>query len=120
MKNRKFSLKNIPGWAIMLAIFGILYATGLQTEAIGQVQRLLLATGLRNASVPDAAAPTAAAAEALPSPTGSSEKVGAGFRMVGLDGTAVPFESLYVIRHGGHLCHASTAPPCLLRACRGR
>lgn len=93
MKNRKFSFKNIPGWAIMLAIFGILYATGLQTEAIGQVQRLLLATGLRNADMPAAAAPTAEA-EASPYTSGSSDKVGADFRMVGLDGNAVPFESL--------------------------
>lgn len=95
MNKRKFSLRNIPGWAVMLAIFGILYATGLHTEAIGQVQRLLLATGIKKADVPepvtatsttpDAAAPTASVAEGM---------AGAGFQLTGLDGKTVAFESL--------------------------
>jgi len=84
MKNRNI-FKDIPGWAIMLALFGFLYFTGLHTEAIGQVQRILLATGIRNADVPEQSG--AAAAETLP-------VVGAGFKMITLDGKTVSFESL--------------------------
>jgi|GEM_PF-1393771 hypothetical protein len=36
----------------MLGFFGILYATDLHTEVVGQMQRLLLATGIKNANVP--------------------------------------------------------------------
>ncbi|MBK0402631.1 TlpA family protein disulfide reductase [Adhaeribacter sp. BT258] len=46
MNKNKFSVKNLPGWVYMLVIFGFLYLTGLHTEAIGQVQRALLATGI--------------------------------------------------------------------------
>ncbi|WP_242916452.1 TlpA disulfide reductase family protein [Pontibacter liquoris] len=93
MNKHKFSIKNIPGWAVMLAVFGLLYFTGLHTEAIGQVQRLLLATGIRNADVPQ---PTEAAraVETTPPATASPAMVGTGFRMAGLDGKTVSFESL--------------------------
>ncbi|MHC2992366.1 alkyl hydroperoxide reductase [Pontibacter sp. HJ8] len=94
MTKNKFSIKNIPGWAVTLAIFGILYLTGLHTEAIGQVQRLLLATGIKNASVPDPVTTSAAINAVETSGAGSSAMVGAGFRMIGLDGKTVPFESL--------------------------
>src|SRR5688572_1961183 len=46
MNKHKFSIRNIPGWVYTLVIFGFLYLTGLHTEAIGQVQRILLATGI--------------------------------------------------------------------------
>ncbi|MEJ8803381.1 TlpA disulfide reductase family protein [Pontibacter sp. H249] len=94
MNKNKFSIKNIPGWAVMLGISGVLYLTGLHTEAIGQVQRLLLATGIKNADVPetlqnpDAKAVVDAAAAANP------EMAGAGFKMVDLNGKQVSFESL--------------------------
>lgn len=80
-------IKDIPGWAIMLAVFGFLYFTGLHTEAIGQVQRFLLATGIRNADVPEPSGAAKVAAETLP-------VVGAGFKMVSLDGKTISFESL--------------------------
>lgn len=90
MSKDKFSFKKIPGWAVMLAVFGLLYATGLHTEAIGQVQRLLLATGIRKADVP---APTT-----VPATTAAYEAntpmAGAGFQMVDLQGNTVAFESL--------------------------
>lgn len=89
MSNTRFSFKNIPGWAVILIIFGILYATGLHTEAIGQVQRLLLATGIRNAEVPEAEAVTDLAAT-----TRADKSVGEGFQMVDLEGNTVSFESL--------------------------
>ncbi|WP_299759437.1 TlpA disulfide reductase family protein [uncultured Pontibacter sp.] len=95
MKKQKFSLKNIPGWAVMLAVFGILYLTGLHTEAIGQVQRLLLATGIRNADVPEIPTqqPNNAAVVHNAATTGTA-MAGAGFKMVDLDGKQVSFESL--------------------------
>ncbi|GAB3538079.1 hypothetical protein GCM10027443_32280 [Pontibacter brevis] len=92
MNRRNFSLKDIPGWAMMLAVFGVLYATGLHTEAIGQVQRLLLATGIRKADIPDPEGESSEAAERTAA--GITGMAGTGFRMTGLDGKTVPFESL--------------------------
>lgn len=93
MNKNKFSIRNIPGWAVMLAIFGILYATGLHTEAIGQVQRLLLATGIKKADVPEPVAAVPDAAE-VTEVAASEGMVGAGFKLKGLDGKTVAFESL--------------------------
>lgn len=86
MTKKRFSYKDIPGWVVMLAIFGVLYATGLHTEAIGQVQRVLLATGIKNADVPDSeeSEPIAENMNAL----------GAGFELADLQGNPVRFESL--------------------------
>ncbi len=86
MTKKRFSYKDIPGWVVMLAIFGVLYATGLHTEAIGQVQRVLLATGIKNADVPDSdeSEPIAENMNAL----------GAGFELADLQGNTVRFESL--------------------------
>lgn len=76
----------------MLVLFGFLYLTGLHTEAIGQLQRLLLATGIKKADVPEPVlSPTDAAG---PGPGEAATVVGEGFKMVGLDGSTVPFESL--------------------------
>ncbi|MFD2513282.1 TlpA disulfide reductase family protein [Pontibacter locisalis] len=94
MNKNKFSIKNIPGWAVMLAIFGVLYLTGLHTEAIGQVQRLLLATGIKNADVPETLQNPDANAVADAAAVANSEMAGAGFQMVDLDGKQVGFESL--------------------------
>lgn len=75
----------------MLAIFGFLYLTGLHTEAIGQVQRLLLTTGLMKADIPA----TGEIATVMSEPTyGSTEMEGKSFRMTALDGKTVDFESL--------------------------
>lgn len=90
MSKDKFSFKKIPGWAVMLAVFGLLYATGLHTEAIGQVQRLLLATGIRNAAVPE----TTAVPAATVAYESNTPMAGTGFQMVDLEGNAVAFESL--------------------------
>ncbi|NDK55636.1 TlpA family protein disulfide reductase [Pontibacter fetidus] len=94
MNKNKFSIKNIPGWTVMLAVFGILYLTGLHTEAIGQVQRLLLATGVKNADVPETLQNPDANAVADASAAAGSEMAGAGFKMVDLKGNTVSFESL--------------------------
>lgn len=95
MNKNRFSFKDIPGWAVMLAIFGVLYVTGLHTEVIGQVQRLMLASGIKKADVPEPSeiAPTAIEASEAAA-TGPADRVGAGFRMTGLDGKTVDFGSL--------------------------
>ncbi|WP_276496223.1 TlpA family protein disulfide reductase [Pontibacter litorisediminis] len=94
MNNRKFSFKQIPGWALMLAVFGVLYLTGLHTEVIGQVQRLLLATGIRNADVPDTLQNPDATAVVDAAVVANSEMAGAGFKIADLQGNQVSFESL--------------------------
>ncbi|WP_299986646.1 TlpA disulfide reductase family protein [uncultured Pontibacter sp.] len=94
MNKNKFSIKNIPGWAITLGIFGILYLTGLHTEAIGQVQRILLATGIKNADVPAIDEVAKTSTETTVDASAGAPMAGAGFKMVGLDGKTVAFESL--------------------------
>ncbi len=78
----------------MLATFGILYVTGLHTEAIGQVQRLLLATGIRSAEVPQTLQNPDPAATAGAAAAAGSEMAGASFKMVNLQGKQVAFGSL--------------------------
>ncbi|GAB3812506.1 TlpA family protein disulfide reductase [Pontibacter rugosus] len=91
MNKFKLALKKIPGWAITLLLVGILYTTGLHTEAIGQVQRLLLATGLKKADVPE----TSSATIAEENPTaGAAEMVGSGFKITSMDGETIDFGSL--------------------------
>lgn len=85
MTKMRFSYKDIPGWVVMLTIFGILYATGLHTEAIGQVQRILLATGIKNADVPDSDELNLNVSKSV---------TGYGFELADLNGKVVPFESL--------------------------
>ncbi|WP_266206197.1 TlpA family protein disulfide reductase [Pontibacter kalidii] len=94
MDKKKFSIKEIPGWAVMLAVFGVLYSTGLHTEAIGQVQRILLATGLKNADVPETWQNPDATAVVDAAATANSDMAGAGFKIVDLQGKQVNFESL--------------------------
>ena len=91
MNKKNFSIKDIPGWAVMLAVFGVLYLTGLHTEAIGQVQRLLLATGVKNADMPETTPETNTENTEV---AGTGTMVGAGFKMRTLDGKTVSFESL--------------------------
>jgi thiol-disulfide isomerase/thioredoxin len=94
MDKKKFSIKDIPGWAVMLAVFGVLYLTGLHTEAIGQVQRILLATGIKNADVPETLQNPDATAVVEAAAVANSEMAGAGFKMIDLQGKQVDFESL--------------------------
>lgn len=94
---RKFSFKNIPGWAVILAAYGLLYVTGLHTEAIGQAQRLLLYSGLMKADVPETAVEADAvflSGSTAPTPELETGMVGEGFKITTLDGSTVSFESL--------------------------
>jgi thiol-disulfide isomerase/thioredoxin len=90
MTKKRFSYKDIPGWVVMLAIFGVLYATGLHTEAIGQVQRVLLATGIKNADVPDSEELELEEAVIVE----DVNALGSGFELTDLQGNTVGFESL--------------------------
>ncbi|MBU1820111.1 MAG: TlpA family protein disulfide reductase, partial [Bacteroidetes bacterium] len=89
MSSLKHNFKKVPGWVYMLIVFGFLYFTGLHTEVIGQIQRLLLATGLRNADVPKSGTVT------YPTQKSTSQPLaGQGFMLAGLDGQPFPFENL--------------------------
>lgn len=52
MNKLKEYWNKVPGWLVMLVIFGGLYVTGLHTQVMGQMQRLVLATGLMKPEVP--------------------------------------------------------------------
>lgn len=94
MNKNRFFIKDIPAWAVVVAIFGVLYFTGLHTEAIGQLQRVLLATGLKNADVPAFSSEISKTGKSGVALTGNSAMAGAGFQMVDLEGRGVSFESL--------------------------
>jgi thiol-disulfide isomerase/thioredoxin len=89
MSSPKINFKQVPGWVYILVVFGFLYITGLHTEVIGQIQRLMLATGIKNADVPKRDTPTYPIQESPSQP-----QAGEGFMLAGLDGKPVPFESL--------------------------
>ncbi|MFD2999069.1 TlpA disulfide reductase family protein [Pontibacter toksunensis] len=95
MKKEQISLKKVPGWVLLLAAFAVLYVTGLHTEAIGQLQRLMLKTGLLNADVPEQAAGALlkSGSPAIPSAS-EAGVVGSGFQLTTLDGATVDFKSL--------------------------
>ncbi|RNI28129.1 TlpA family protein disulfide reductase [Rufibacter immobilis] len=110
MNKSTFSFRSIPGWAYTVALVGVLYLTGLHTEVIGQVQRLLLATGLKEAEV--SAPVTAVSSDSESAASTSFKRAGTGFEMVRLDGTPVNFESL----HGKVIflnVWATWCPPCV-------
>lgn len=75
-----------------LGLIGILYATGLHTEVAGQLQRLVLATGIKNADIPTPRTTRGPALESFPS--SGETKAGKGFTLIGLDGQSLPFENL--------------------------
>ena len=89
MSNPFFPFRKFPGWAVLFMVSGMLYITGLHTEAIAQVQRLMLTTGIRQTEVPNPSVSTGAeledTVEAFP---------GEGFKMVDLEGETIQFEDL--------------------------
>lgn len=93
MKTNKIFFHKIPAWAITVALFGILYLTGLHTMAIGQVQRLLLASGVFKADIPGSGSP-GAVNPVSPAATSGNVIAGSGLRMVNLAGQPVSLESL--------------------------
>jgi thiol-disulfide isomerase/thioredoxin len=93
MKTNKNFFHKIPGWAITVALFGVLYFTGLHTMAIGQVQRLLLASGVFKADIPGPGSP-GSTDPLTPAATFGNVMAGSGLRMVNLAGQPVSLESL--------------------------
>lgn len=45
--------KEVIEWTLIITVFGTLYLTGWHTEVIGQIQRMVVATGLMQAEVID-------------------------------------------------------------------
>lgn len=53
-QEKSFSWKReIRFWAIVLVVFGLLYATGLHTTVIGKVQQVFLSSGVIQPAIPD-------------------------------------------------------------------
>ncbi|MDX5345974.1 MAG: TlpA family protein disulfide reductase [Hymenobacteraceae bacterium] len=82
MNKHTFSLSKVPGWVYTVLVFGFLYLTGLHTEAIAQVQRLMLFTGIMQPDLPES------------TEKATTEVAGTGFKMQTLDGKTVNFDSL--------------------------
>lgn len=96
MNKSTLYLKAIPGWVYTLLIFGFLYLSGLHTEAIGQVQRMLLATGIIRPNLPENSGPAGNSpdiASALPLPI-TEAAIANDFLMQDLAGNTVKFSSL--------------------------
>src|SRR5688572_22583398 len=95
MNKNKFSIKSIPGWAYMLVIFGFLYLSGLHTEAIGQVQRVLLATGIMQPNLPEIPTAETTVPENASETKLSAETTAANdFILQDLNGKTIKFSSL--------------------------
>ncbi|MFC5269981.1 TlpA family protein disulfide reductase [Adhaeribacter terreus] len=94
MHKDKFSIKSIPGWVYTLIIFGFLYLTGLHTEAIGQVQRALLATGIIQPTLKPQNENTAPINVNAPTVEPFSESVFQDFLLQDLNGNVIKFSTL--------------------------
>ncbi len=95
MAQNKISFRTVPGWVYTLAVFGFLYLSGLHTEAIGQVQRVILATGLITPNLPETPKTEEAAAQTISEPELLSEAtIASDFLLQDLKGNTVKFSSL--------------------------
>src|SRR5687768_2951359 len=91
MNKLNFSFSKVPGWVITLVVFGFLYLSGLHTEAIAQVQRVLLATGIMQ---PDLPTNVPKKTDILDSENVSAFPAGEDFLLQDLKGNTVKFSSL--------------------------
>lgn len=94
MIKHKFSFRAIPGWVYTVLIFGFLYLSGLHTEAIGQVQRVLLAAGIITPELPALPEPARAADKADGATVISEALLANDFLLQDLNGNTVKFSSL--------------------------
>lgn len=94
MKQARFSIKSIPGWVYTVVIFGFLYLSGLHTEAIGQVQRVLLATGMMQPDLPEIPETRPATNAETSIPSVSATTLANDFLLQDLDGKTIKFSSL--------------------------
>lgn len=79
--------KKIPGWVMVLFIFGLLYTFGLHTEVLGQIQRVILLTGIHNVDVPHEQSSEDIASNLIPE---ENEK----FMLQKLSGETIDFDEL--------------------------
>ncbi|WP_229368346.1 TlpA family protein disulfide reductase [Telluribacter humicola] len=87
-------MNKIPGWVITLLVFGFLYITGLHTQVIGQMQRLILATGLMNPDIGQVNHGETTEGSAAGKANAANPHSGYDFTMTTLDGKIVTMESL--------------------------
>lgn len=88
----KFKLSKIPGWLIMLLIFGTLYITGLHTEVLGTVQSVVLATGLIKPDIHNDETLNIDSGDMIHT---ASAMAGKDLKMRSLSGESITLESLY-------------------------
>ena len=86
-------IRRVPGWLIMVIVFGALYLTGLHTEVIGQVQRIILATGLIKPDVKPEAEKTKVSGNTTPTPA-TLPLADYNFSLRSLSGEEVAMQSL--------------------------
>ncbi|KAA9332816.1 TlpA family protein disulfide reductase [Adhaeribacter soli] len=94
MTKNKFSFQSIPGWVYTLVVFGFLYLSGLHTEAIGQVQRVLLATGIMEPALPEIPANQPAMDDKVSAETFPDAMAANDFLLQDLQGNTVQFSNL--------------------------
>lgn len=92
MNKLKKYLNLVPGWLVMLVFFGGLYVTGMHTQVMGQMQRLVLATGLMKPEVP--AVESASTADRSASPQPAFPVADFNFALRNMQGETVSLESL--------------------------
>lgn len=83
----KALFKKIPGWVVILFTFGLLYVFGLHTEVLGQIQRVILLTGIRNVDVPNKQSSESTTSESI---SADAEK----FMLQKLSGETIDFDEL--------------------------
>jgi len=97
MKNIKQFINKVPGWVYTLLLVGVLYITGLHTQVIGQMQRVILSTGLMKPKLPEPSSETSLKnTESVPKPAASPNYPAADldFTVKTLSGETVSMESL--------------------------
>ncbi|QNF35518.1 TlpA family protein disulfide reductase [Adhaeribacter swui] len=83
------NIKKIPGWIITGIVIGALYLTGLHTEVIGQLQRIILATGFIKPTIEEINENTSPSGNTAPTLVADYN-----FNLLSLNGEQTSLESL--------------------------
>jgi len=94
MSNSISFLRRVPGWFIWVLVLGSLYFSGWHTEVIGQVQRIILATGLIKPKIEQVNKPTPAGPNPESNSAAALPWASYNFSLRTLAGEIVPMESL--------------------------